>query len=40
MHYFIYCMFSCVIVDNAPFEEEQVQKFQEDKSNLWLEKGK
>jgi hypothetical protein len=33
-------MFSCMIVDNAPFEEEQVQKFEEAKSNFWLEKGK
>jgi hypothetical protein len=29
-----------MIVDNAPFEEEQVQKFDEAKSNFWLEKGK
>jgi hypothetical protein len=33
-------MFSCVIVDNTPFEEEQVQRFEENESNLWLEKGK
>jgi hypothetical protein len=29
-----------MIVDNTPFEEEQVQKFEEAKSNFWLEKGK
>jgi hypothetical protein len=29
MYYFIYCMFCCMIVDNTPFEEEQVQSFGE-----------
>jgi hypothetical protein len=29
-----------MIVDNAPFEEEQVQSFQVKESNLSLEKGK
>jgi hypothetical protein len=29
-----------MIVDNAPFEEEQVQSFGEKESNLSLEKGK
>jgi hypothetical protein len=33
-------MFSCVIVDNAPFEEEQAQSFKGKESNLSLEKGK
>lgn len=33
-------MFSCVIIDDMSFEEEQVQKFEEKESNLWLEKGK
>jgi hypothetical protein len=33
-------MFSCVIVDDVSFEDEQVQKFEEEESNLWLEKGK
>jgi hypothetical protein len=33
-------MFSCTIVDNAPFEEEQVQSFEEKESTFWLEKGK
>jgi hypothetical protein len=30
----------CMIVDNALFEEEQVQSFQVKESNLSLEKGK
>jgi hypothetical protein len=29
-----------MIVDNTSFEEEQVQQFEEEESNLWLEKGK
>jgi hypothetical protein len=29
-----------VIVDDVSFEDEQVQKFEEEESNLWLEKGK
>jgi hypothetical protein len=33
-------MFSCMIVDNALFEEEQVQSFGEKESSLSLEKGK
>jgi hypothetical protein len=33
-------MFSCVIVEDVPFEEYQVQKFEEDESNSWLEEGK
>jgi hypothetical protein len=33
-------MFSCMIVDNAPFEEEQVQSFEVKESTLSLEKGK
>jgi hypothetical protein len=33
-------MFSCMPVDNALFEEEQVQSFGEKESNLSLEKGK
>jgi hypothetical protein len=33
-------MFSCMIVDNALFEEEQVQSFQVKESTLSLEKGK
>jgi hypothetical protein len=37
---FIYCMFSCMIVANAPFEEEQVQQFVVKESRLSLEKGK
>jgi hypothetical protein len=33
-------MFSCMIVANAPFEEEQVQSFEVKESALSLEKGK
>jgi hypothetical protein len=33
-------MFSCMTVDNAPFEEEQVQSFEVKESILSLEKGK
>jgi hypothetical protein len=33
-------MFSCMIVDNASFEEEQVQSFEGKESNLLLEKRK
>jgi hypothetical protein len=33
-------MFSCMIVDNASFKEEQVQSFEVKESNFWLEKGK
>jgi hypothetical protein len=33
-------MFSCMIVANAPFEEEQVQSFEVKESSLLLEKGK
>jgi hypothetical protein len=33
-------MFSCMIVDNVSFEEEQVQSFEVKESNSWLEKGK
>jgi hypothetical protein len=33
-------MFSCVIIDDMSFEEEQVQKFEEEDSSFWLEKGK
>jgi hypothetical protein len=33
-------MFSCMIVDNEPFEKEQVQSFGEKESSLSLEKGK
>jgi hypothetical protein len=33
-------MFSCVVVDNVLIEEEQVQRFEEEESNLWFEKGK
>jgi hypothetical protein len=29
-----------MIVDNVSFEEEHVQKFEEEECNLWLEKGK
>jgi hypothetical protein len=40
MYCFVYCIFSCMIVDNVLFEEEQVQSFAEKESNLALEKGK
>jgi hypothetical protein len=30
-------MFLCVIIDDTSFLEEQVQKFEEAKSNFWLE---
>jgi hypothetical protein len=40
MYCFIYYMFSCMIVDNASFEEEQMQSFEVKESNLSLEKGK
>jgi hypothetical protein len=33
-------MFSCMIVDNASFEEDQVQSFEVKESSLSLEKGK
>jgi hypothetical protein len=33
-------MFSCMIVANVPFEEEQVQSFAVKESSLSLEKGK
>jgi hypothetical protein len=33
-------MFSCMIVANTPFEEEQVQNFEVKESSLSLEKGK
>jgi hypothetical protein len=33
-------MFFCMIVDNASFEEEQVQSFEVTESTLLLEKGK
>jgi hypothetical protein len=33
-------MFSCMIVDNTPFKEEQVQSFEVKESSLSLEKGK
>jgi hypothetical protein len=33
-------MFSCMIIDNTPFEEEQVQNFEGKESSLSLEKGK
>jgi hypothetical protein len=33
-------MFSCMIVDNALFEEDQVQSFEVKESILSLEKGK
>jgi hypothetical protein len=33
-------MFSCMIVDNASFEEEQVQSFEVKESTLPLEKDK
>jgi hypothetical protein len=40
MYCFIYCIFSCMIVDNAPFEEELVQQFEVKENTLSLEKGK
>jgi hypothetical protein len=33
-------MFSCMIIDNTLFEEEQVQSFGIKEGNLSLEKGK
>jgi hypothetical protein len=39
MYCFIYCMFSCMTVDNTNFEEEQVQSFEVKESTLSLEKG-
>jgi hypothetical protein len=33
-------MFSCMIVANAPFEEDQVQSFEVKESTLSLEKGR
>jgi hypothetical protein len=33
-------MFCCMIVDIAPFEEEQVRSFGKKESNLSLEKSK
>jgi hypothetical protein len=33
-------MFSCMIIDNASFEEEQVQSFEVRENNLSLEKDK
>jgi hypothetical protein len=33
-------MFSCMIIDNTSFEEEQVQRFGVKESTLSLEKGK
>jgi hypothetical protein len=33
-------MFSCMIVDNVPIKEDQVQRFEGEESNFWLEKGK
>jgi hypothetical protein len=29
-----------MIVDNVPIKEDQVQRFEEEESNFWLEKGK
>jgi hypothetical protein len=37
---FIYCMFSCVIVEDVPFEVEQVQPFEEVEPQFLGEEGK
>jgi hypothetical protein len=40
MNCFIYCMFSCVIVVDVPFEVEQVQSFEEVEPQFLGEEGK
>jgi hypothetical protein len=38
--FYIYCMFSCVIVEDVPFEVEQVQSFKEVEPQFLGEEGK
>jgi hypothetical protein len=40
MYCFIYCLFSCVIVEDVPFEVEQEQTFEEVEPQFLGEEGK
>jgi hypothetical protein len=40
MYCFIYCLFSCVIVEDVPFEVEQDQSFEEVGTQFLGEEGK
>jgi hypothetical protein len=39
MYYFVYCFFSCVIVEDVPFEVEQEPSFEEVEPQFLGEEG-
>jgi hypothetical protein len=40
MYYFVYCLFSCVIIEDVPFEDEQVQSVEEVEPQFLGDEGK